>query len=116
MYNGTQGLQILARSLLVWTDGKTSARYGVAPQVRGASFEHRQNRQSPRSGVRLEKQTVAELGEIRGAFMAPKVQYRRHNRPPPVSVMDQVGPIYTQNSCFLMILFNIIPPPMPKPS
>jgi len=44
----------------------------------------------------------------------PKVHYRTHNRPPPVSILGQPNPIHMPTSHLLEIHPNIIHPSMPR--
>ena len=44
----------------------------------------------------------------------PKVHYRTHKRPPPVSIMGQPDPVHIHTSHLLEIRSNIIRPSMPR--
>jgi len=44
----------------------------------------------------------------------PKVHYHTHNRPPPVSILDQPNPVHIPTSHLLEIRPNIIHPSMPR--
>ena len=44
----------------------------------------------------------------------PKVHYRTHKRPPPVSILDQPNPVHISTSHLLEIHPNIIHPCMPR--
>ena len=43
----------------------------------------------------------------------PKVHYRTHKRPPPISILDQPNPVHITTSHFLEIHHNIIHPSTP---
>ena len=44
----------------------------------------------------------------------PKVHYRTHKRPPPVSILDQLNPVHIPTSHLLEINPNIIHPSTPR--
>ena len=44
----------------------------------------------------------------------PKVHYRTHKRPPPVSILGQTNPIHTPTSHLVEIHPNIIQPSTPR--
>ena len=44
----------------------------------------------------------------------PKVHYRTHKRPPPVSILGQANPVHIPTSHLLEIHHNIIRPPTPR--
>ena len=46
----------------------------------------------------------------------PKVHYRTHKRPPPVSILGQPNPVHIPTSHLMEIRPNIIHPSMPKSS
>jgi len=52
--------------------------------------------------------------EIPRILRNPKVHYRTHKRPPPVSVLGQPNPIHIPTSHLLEIHPNIIHPPTPR--
>ena len=66
---------------------------------------------TPWSRVLLEKLTgFAANQEIHHISWNPKVHYRTHKRPPPVSILSQLDPVPTTPSHFLKIHLNIIFP------
>ena len=66
---------------------------------------------TPRSRVLLEKLTgFAANQEILRILWNPKVHYRTHKRPPPVTILTQIHPVPTTPSHFLKIYLNIILP------
>ena len=46
----------------------------------------------------------------------PKVHYRTHKRPPPISILGQPNPVHIPTSYLLEIHPNIIHPSTPRPS
>ena len=52
--------------------------------------------------------------EIRRISRHPKVHYRTHNRPPPVSILGQPYPLHIPTSHLLQIRPNIIHPSTPR--
>ena len=56
----------------------------------------------------------AACQEIPRISQNPKVHYRTHKRPPPVSIMGQPNPIHIPTSHLLEILPNIIHPSTPR--
>ena len=52
--------------------------------------------------------------EIPRIWRNPKVHYRTHKRPPPVSILDQPNPVHIPTSHLLEICPNIIHPTTPR--
>jgi hypothetical protein len=48
--------------------------------------------------------------ELPSILRNPKVHYRVHKIPPPVSTLSQISPVYTIPSCLTKIHFNIVHP------
>ena len=70
---------------------------------------------TPWCRVLLEKLTwFAASQEIPRTLWNPKVHYRTHKPPPPVSILGQPNPVHTPTSHFLDIHPNIIRPSMPR--
>ena len=61
-----------------------------------------------------ESNWFAASQEIPHISRNPKVHYRTHNRPPPVSILGQPNPVHIPTSHFLEIHPNIIHPFMPR--
>ena len=66
--------------------------------------------QSPSS----EANWFAASQEIPRISRNPKVHYRTHKRPPPVSILGQTNPVHIPTSHFLEIHPNIIHPSTPR--
>ena len=66
--------------------------------------------QSPSS----EANWFAASQEIPRISRNPKVHYRTHKRPPPVSILSQPNPVHTPTSHLLEIHPNIIHPSTPR--
>ena len=70
---------------------------------------------TPWCRVLLEKLTwFAASQEIPRISRNPKVHYRTHKRPPPVSILGQPNPVHIPTSHLLEINPNIIHPSMPR--
>ena len=63
-----------------------------------------------------EANRFAASPEILRISRNPKVHYRTHKRPPPVSILGQPNPVHIPTSHLLEIHPNIIHPPTPKVS
>jgi hypothetical protein len=66
--------------------------------------------QSPSSAANW----FAASQEIPRISRNPKVRYRTHKRPPPVSILGQPNPVHTPTSHLLEIHPNIIHPSTPR--
>ena len=62
----------------------------------------------------LEANWFAASQEIPHILRNPKVHYRTHKRPPPVSILDQPNPVHIPTSHLLEIRPNIIHPSTPR--
>ena len=72
---------------------------------------------TPRCRVLLEQLTGLQLVKKFPAFHGtPKVHYRTHRRPPPVSILGQPNPVHIPTSHLLEIHPNIIHPSTPRSS
>ena len=70
---------------------------------------------TPWCRVLLQKLTrFAASQEIPRISRNPKVHYRTHKRPPPVSILGQPNPVHIPTSHLLEICPNIIHPSMPR--
>ena len=61
-----------------------------------------------------EAKSFAASQEIPRISQNPKVHYRTHKRPPPVSILGQPHPVHTPTSHLLEIRPNIIHPSTPR--
>ena len=72
---------------------------------------------TPWCRVLLEKLTGLQLVKKFPAFNGtPKVHYRTHKRPPPVSILGQPNPVHIPTSHLLQIHPNITHPSTPRSS
>ena len=72
---------------------------------------------TPRCRVLLQKLTGLQLVKKFPTFHGnPKVHYRTHTRPPPVSILGQPNPVHIPTSHLLEIHPNIIHPSTPRSS
>ena len=62
----------------------------------------------------LEANWFSASQEIPRISQNPKVHYRTHKRPPPVSILDQPNPVHIPTSHLLEIHLNIIHPSRPR--
>ena len=62
----------------------------------------------------LEADWFASSQEIPRISRNPKVHYRTHKRPPPVSILGQPNPVHIPTSYHLEIRPNIIHPSTPR--
>ena len=65
-------------------------------------------------GPSWEANWFAASQEIRHILRNPKVHYRAHKRPPPVSILGQPNPVHIPTSHLLEIHPNIIHPSAPR--
>ena len=65
-------------------------------------------------GPSLAANCFAASQEIPHISRNPKVHYRTHNRPPPVSILGQPNPVHIPTSHLLKVHPNIIHPSTPR--